>query len=163
MCVCCVWVGRCCVFMCVCVFVCARVTRAPLSDVLRTHAHTHTHTHMHTHPPHAHAHARQTCEDLEASESLKHMYVIVRGAVLLSDAPLLELLLSEDNVMDVVRARVRVCACVRVCVCGGGGGCVHMRVSVALVCVCVCACGGACMCGVCVTLKQYSPEAHQPH
>lgn len=43
-------------------------------------------------------------EDLEDQESLRHLYVIVRGAIMLNDTQLLELLLSEENVMDVVRA-----------------------------------------------------------
>ena len=45
----------------------------------------------------------QQCEDLEDSESLRHMYIIIRGAIMLNDANLLDLLLSEENVMDVVR------------------------------------------------------------
>lgn len=45
----------------------------------------------------------QQCEDLEDEESLKHMYYIVRGAIMLNDATLLEIFLSEENVMDMVR------------------------------------------------------------
>ncbi len=45
----------------------------------------------------------QQCEDLEDTESLRHMYTIIRGAIMLNDANLLDLLLSEENVMDVVR------------------------------------------------------------
>lgn len=45
----------------------------------------------------------QQCEDLEDGESLRHMYTIIRGAIMLNDANLLDLLLSEENVMDVVR------------------------------------------------------------
>ncbi|KAK9907487.1 hypothetical protein WJX75_004578 [Coccomyxa subellipsoidea] len=44
------------------------------------------------------------CEDLEDEESLKHMYFIVRGAIMLNDAALLEAFLSEENVMDTVGA-----------------------------------------------------------
>ena len=44
----------------------------------------------------------QQCEDLEDEESLKHMYYIVRGAIMLNDAALLEAFLSEENVMDTV-------------------------------------------------------------
>ena len=47
-------------------------------------------------------HAMQQCEDLEDGDSLRHMYHIVRGAIMLNDANLLDLLLSEENVMDVV-------------------------------------------------------------
>ena len=46
--------------------------------------------------------AMQQCEDLEDGESLRHMYHIIRGAIMLNDANLLDLLLSEENVMDVV-------------------------------------------------------------
>jgi len=46
--------------------------------------------------------ALQQCEDLEDGDSLRHMYHIVRGAIMLNDANLLDLLLSEENVMDVV-------------------------------------------------------------
>ncbi|CAK0784720.1 hypothetical protein CVIRNUC_007924 [Coccomyxa viridis] len=46
----------------------------------------------------------QQCEDLEDTESLRHMYTIIRGAIMLNDANLLDLLLSEENVMDVVGA-----------------------------------------------------------
>ena len=46
--------------------------------------------------------AMQQCEDLEDGESLRHMYHIIRGAVMLNDANLLDLLLAEENVMDVV-------------------------------------------------------------
>lgn len=46
--------------------------------------------------------AMQQCEDLEDGDSLRHMYHIVRGAIMLNDANLLDLLLSEENVMDVV-------------------------------------------------------------
>ena len=51
----------------------------------------------------------QQCEDLEDSESLRHMYTIVRGAIMLNDANLLDLLLSEENVMDVVRLTHPIC------------------------------------------------------
>ncbi|EIE26200.1 DUF625-domain-containing protein [Coccomyxa subellipsoidea C-169] len=44
------------------------------------------------------------CEDLEDEESLRHMYFIVRGAIMLNDAALLEAFLSEENVMDTVGA-----------------------------------------------------------
>ncbi len=44
----------------------------------------------------------QQCEDLEDEESLRHMYFIVRGAIMLNDAALLEAFLSEENVMDTV-------------------------------------------------------------
>ena len=47
-------------------------------------------------------HSGQTCEDMEDEESLRHLYTIIRSAILLNDAALLELLLSEDNVMDTV-------------------------------------------------------------
>ena len=46
----------------------------------------------------------QQCEDLEDAESLRHMHAIMRGAIMLNDTALLELLLAEDNVMDTVRA-----------------------------------------------------------
>ena len=46
--------------------------------------------------------AMQQCEDLEDADSLRHMYHIIRGAIMLNDANLLDLLLSEENVMDVV-------------------------------------------------------------
>ena len=49
----------------------------------------------------------QQCEDLEDGESLRHMYHIIRGAIMLNDANLLDLLLSEENVMDVVRRLLR--------------------------------------------------------
>lgn len=39
---------------------------------------------------------------MEDEESLKHMYYIVRGAIMLNDAALLEAFLSEENVMDTV-------------------------------------------------------------
>lgn len=45
----------------------------------------------------------QVCEDLEDTDSLKHLYVIVRGAIMLNSIQLLEALFSEENVMDVVR------------------------------------------------------------
>ena len=45
----------------------------------------------------------QQCEDLEDAESLRALHGIVRGAIMLNDASLLELLLAEDNVMDTVR------------------------------------------------------------
>ncbi|CAL8462717.1 g2250 [Coccomyxa elongata] len=44
------------------------------------------------------------CEDLEDEESLKHMYYIVRGAIMLNDATLLETFLSEENIMDMLGA-----------------------------------------------------------
>lgn len=46
----------------------------------------------------------QQCEDLEDGDSLRHLYHIIRGAVMLNDANLLDLLLAEENVMDVVSA-----------------------------------------------------------
>ncbi|KAL3162589.1 hypothetical protein ABBQ38_008638 [Trebouxia sp. C0009 RCD-2024] len=46
----------------------------------------------------------QTCDDLEDEESLKHLYHIMKGAVMLNNNQLLELLLAEENVMDVVGA-----------------------------------------------------------
>lgn len=49
----------------------------------------------------------QQCEDLEDGESLRHMYHIIRGAIMLNDANLLDLLLSEENVMDVVCRSLR--------------------------------------------------------
>ena len=48
----------------------------------------------------------QQCEDLEDGESLRHMYHIIRGAIMLNDANLLDLLLAEENVMDVVSSAV---------------------------------------------------------
>ena len=44
----------------------------------------------------------QQCEDLEDAESLRALHGIVRGAIMLNDTSLLELLLTEDNVMDTV-------------------------------------------------------------
>ena len=44
----------------------------------------------------------QQCEDLEDGESLRHLYHIIRGAIMLNDANLLDLLLAEGNVMDMV-------------------------------------------------------------
>ena len=44
----------------------------------------------------------QQCEDLEDGESLRHLYHIIRGAIMLNDANLLDLLLAEENVMDMV-------------------------------------------------------------
>ncbi|CAL5223154.1 g5623 [Coccomyxa viridis] len=46
----------------------------------------------------------QQCEDLEDGESLRHLYHIIRGAIMLNDANLLDLLLAEENVMDMVGA-----------------------------------------------------------
>uniref|UniRef100_A0A061R721 Protein phosphatase 4 regulatory subunit 3 n=1 Tax=Tetraselmis sp. GSL018 TaxID=582737 RepID=A0A061R721_9CHLO len=46
----------------------------------------------------------RTCEDLEDRDSLNHLYKIVKGAIMLNETALFELLLSEDNVMDVVGA-----------------------------------------------------------
>ena len=45
----------------------------------------------------------QQCEDLEDTESLHNLYRIMKGAVLLNDISLLELLFSDRHVMDVVR------------------------------------------------------------
>ena len=53
------------------------------------------------------AHVLQQCEDLEDAESLRALHGIVRGAVMLNDTSLLELLLAEGNVMDAVRRRAR--------------------------------------------------------
>ena len=44
----------------------------------------------------------QQCEDLEDTESLHSLYRIMKGAVLLNDISLLELLFSDRYVMDVV-------------------------------------------------------------
>jgi protein phosphatase-4 regulatory subunit 3 len=44
----------------------------------------------------------QTCEDLENTEALTHLYTIVKGAIMLNETTLLEVLLNEENVMDVV-------------------------------------------------------------
>ncbi|KAK9823072.1 hypothetical protein WJX81_007297 [Elliptochloris bilobata] len=46
----------------------------------------------------------RACEDLEDSESLRHLHAILRGTIMLNDTSLLEVLLSEENVMDVVGA-----------------------------------------------------------
>ncbi|KAK9839752.1 hypothetical protein WJX84_000549 [Apatococcus fuscideae] len=44
------------------------------------------------------------CEDLEDTEGLRHMYMIIRGAIMLGDFGVLEVLMSEENVMDTVGA-----------------------------------------------------------
>jgi protein phosphatase-4 regulatory subunit 3 len=44
----------------------------------------------------------QTAEDLEDAPSLGALYRIMRGAIMLNDAPLLEELLREEAVMDVM-------------------------------------------------------------
>ncbi|KAK9802569.1 hypothetical protein WJX73_004679 [Symbiochloris irregularis] len=44
------------------------------------------------------------CEDLEDEESLHHLYVIVKGVIMLNSIALMEVLFAEDNVMDVVGA-----------------------------------------------------------
>ena len=44
----------------------------------------------------------QQCEDLEDTESLHSLYRIMKGAVLLNDISLLELLFSDRHFMDVV-------------------------------------------------------------
>ncbi len=59
--------------------------------------------------------ALQQCEDLEDAESLRALHGIVRGAIMLNDASLLELLLAEDNVMDTVRVRAHVHVCADAC------------------------------------------------
>ena len=41
----------------------------------------------------------QTCEDLEDAENLRHLFHIMRGAIMLNDTSLLETLLAEDAVM----------------------------------------------------------------
>ena len=46
----------------------------------------------------------QTCEDLEDIGSLRQLYVIIKGAIMLNDTNLLETMFSEEHVMDVVRA-----------------------------------------------------------
>ena len=46
----------------------------------------------------------QRCEDLEDAEGLRHMYMITRGAIMLGDFGVLEVLMSEENVMDTVGA-----------------------------------------------------------
>ncbi len=43
--------------------------------------------------------ARQTCEDLEDAENLRHLFAIMRGAIMLNDTSLLETLLADDAVM----------------------------------------------------------------
>ena len=43
--------------------------------------------------------ASQTCEDLEDAENLRHLFHIMRGAIMLNDTSLLETLLAEDAVM----------------------------------------------------------------
>ncbi|KAK9804713.1 hypothetical protein WJX72_001481 [[Myrmecia] bisecta] len=46
----------------------------------------------------------RTCEDLEDAACLAHLYTVMKGAIMLADTNLLELLLSEEHVMDVVGA-----------------------------------------------------------
>lgn len=46
----------------------------------------------------------QMCEDLEDEDSLHHLYVIVKGTIMLNSIALMEILFAEDNVMDVVGA-----------------------------------------------------------
>lgn len=41
----------------------------------------------------------QSCEDLEDEESLRHLFSIMRSAIMLNDTSLLEALLAEDAVM----------------------------------------------------------------
>ncbi len=41
----------------------------------------------------------QTCEDLEDMDSLRHLFSIIRNAVMLNDTSLLETLMAEDTVM----------------------------------------------------------------
>ncbi len=43
--------------------------------------------------------APQTCEDLEDAENLRHLFAIMRGAIMLNDTSLLETLLADDAVM----------------------------------------------------------------
>ena len=79
--------------------------------------------------------AAQQCEDLEDEESLKHMYYIVRGAIMLNDAGLMETFLAEENVMDTVRHCLHALVLRRlkirhICGCASRGGacsnCVHV-------------------------------------
>lgn len=44
------------------------------------------------------------CDDLEDEDSLKQLYYILKGVIMLNSNQLLEMLLSEENVMDVVGA-----------------------------------------------------------
>jgi protein phosphatase-4 regulatory subunit 3 len=46
----------------------------------------------------------QTAEDLEDTESLGLMYKAMKGAIMLNDTSIFEILLREENVMDVVGA-----------------------------------------------------------
>ena len=46
----------------------------------------------------------QQAEDLEDAASLEHMFRIVKGAIMLNDAALLEELLREEHVMGVLGA-----------------------------------------------------------
>ncbi|KAG1672117.1 hypothetical protein FOA52_001704 [Chlamydomonas sp. UWO 241] len=44
------------------------------------------------------------CEDLEDTSSLSHLYRIIKSAIMLNDATLLEDMLKEEHVMDIVGA-----------------------------------------------------------
>ena len=44
----------------------------------------------------------QSCEDLEDTESLRHLFEIIKGTIMLNDTGILEVLFAEDNVMDTV-------------------------------------------------------------
>ena len=44
----------------------------------------------------------QSCEDLEDTESLRHLFEIIKGTIMLCDTGIMEALFAEDNVMDTV-------------------------------------------------------------
>jgi len=44
----------------------------------------------------------QLCEDLEDADSLRQLFEILKGVVMLNDTSLMDLLFAEENVMDVV-------------------------------------------------------------
>ena len=44
----------------------------------------------------------QTCEDLEDAASLRQLFDIFKGVIMLNDTSLMDLLFAEENVMDVV-------------------------------------------------------------
>ena len=94
----------------------------------------------------------QQCEDLEDGESLRHLYHIIRGAIMLNDANLLDLLLAEENVMDVVSPPTVMLYFIL----GASSSSAHIACRyvwgltllcpscIACVWVCVCACNEAC-------------------